>query len=184
MNVPLQPGQEVVTEGSDPQGNGLLRTLSLRLRLPLIQFFRRRVRNGADAEDLTQEVFERLARHQNLGVVDHVDGYVFTIATNLLRDRARKQATHSVDAHISLEITPERIEEITPERVLLSKEAMDRFLAALAELPDRTRTALLLRRYEGLEFKEIARRLGISVSSAEKHVVRAIDHLSRRLDLK
>jgi RNA polymerase sigma factor (sigma-70 family) len=184
MNMPRQPGQEAVTEGSDLQGNGLLHTLSLRLRMPLVQFFRRRVRNGADAEDLTQEVFERLARHQNLGVVDQVDGYVFTIATNLLRDRARKQATHAVDSHIPLHITPERVEEITPERVLLSIEAMDRFLAALAELPDRTRMALLLRRYEGLEFKEIARRLGISVSSAEKHVVRAIDHLSRRLDLK
>jgi RNA polymerase sigma factor (sigma-70 family) len=182
--MPWQPGQGAVTESGDPQGTGVLRALSLRLRMPLVHFFQRRVRNGADAEDLTQEVFERLARHQDLGVVDHLDGYVFTVATNLLRDRARKQATHSGDAHIPLHVIPERVEEITPERVLLSTEAMDRFLAALAELPDRTRMVLLLRRYEGLEFKEIARRLGISVSSAEKHVVRAIDHLSRRLDLK
>jgi RNA polymerase sigma factor (sigma-70 family) len=184
MKMSLQPGQKAVSEGGDPQGTRLLRALSVRLRVPLLQFFKRRVRNGADAEDLTQEVFERLARQQDLGVVDRLDGYVFTVATNLLRDRARKQATHFGSAHVSLHNIPERVEEITPERVLLSTEAMDHFLAALAELPDRARTALLLRRYEGLEFKEIARRLGISVSSAEKHVVRAIDHLSRRLDLK
>ena len=183
MNKQRQAGQEVIAEGRDPKASRLLRALSLRLRLPLVKYFRRRVRNGADAEDLTQEVFERLARHQNLDVVEQIDGYVFTVATNLLRDRARRLTTHTVGDKLFLNGV-ERVEEITPERVLLSTEAMDRFLAALAELPDRTRTVLLLRRYEGLDFKEIAQRLGISVSTAEKHVMRAMNHLSRRLDLK
>lgn len=183
MNSGRQTGQEAIAKGGDLSPSGLLRALSLRLRMPLVRFFQRRVRNGADAEDLAQEVFERLARHEDLGVVEHLDGYVFTMASNLLRDRARKQATHAVGDKLFLD-GAERVEEITPERVLLSTEAMDRFLAALAELPDRTRTILLLRRYEGLDFKEIAQRLAISVSTAEKHMVRAMNHLSRRLDLK
>ncbi|MCX7056958.1 MAG: RNA polymerase sigma factor [Proteobacteria bacterium] len=184
MDMSSQPDPGAEARPVDPNERELLRSVALRLRLPLVQFFHRRVRNGAEAEDLVQEVFERLARHQHLHVVERLDGYVFTIATNLLRDRARRRLAHAAAAHVSMACAPEGIEEITPERVLTSTEAMDRFLAALAELPDRTRVILLLRRYEGLEFKEIACRVGVSVSAAEKHVARAMEHLSRRLDLK
>ncbi len=156
----------------------------MRLRAPLVQFFERRVGSNSEAEDLAQEVFERLTRQSDLGRLEQLDGYVFTVATNLLRDRARKRMTHAADAHLPLEEVAEFSEEITPERVLMGKDAVNRFLAALAELPERTRTVLMLRRYEGLEFKEIARRLGISVSAVEKHMVRAMDYLSRRLDLE
>jgi RNA polymerase sigma-70 factor (ECF subfamily) len=161
-----------------------LRALSLRLRTPLVHFFERRVGHVAEAEDLAQEVFERLARHKDLDRLDQLDGYVFTVATNLLRDRARKRIAQAADSHVSLDQVADFSEEITPERVLLGKDAVNRFLAALADLPERTRTVLMLRRYEGLEFKEIARRLGISVSAVEKHVLRAMDYLSRRLDLE
>jgi RNA polymerase sigma-70 factor (ECF subfamily) len=161
-----------------------LASLSARLRVPLVQFFERRVGRGPEAEDLAQEVFERLARHKDLGSLERLDGYVFTVAVNLLRDRARHHATQGGARHVSLEHIAELSEEMTPERVLMGEDAMNRFLAALAELPERTRTVLMLRRYEGLEFKEIARRLGISVSAIEKHMLRAMDYLSQRLDLK
>lgn len=173
------PSDAASTERAD-----LLRALSLRLRVPLVQFFERRVGHTVEAEDLAQEVFERLARHKDLGGLDHLDGYVFTIAANLLRDRARTRTARAADAHVSLDHIAEFSEEITPERVLLGKDAVNRFLAALAELPERTRTVVVMRRYEGLEFKEIARRMGISVSAVEKHMLRAMDHLSRRLDLE
>lgn len=172
------------SQGTETERAEFLRALSVRLRPPLVQFFERRVGSSVEAEDLAQELFERLARQSDLGRLEQLDGYVFTVATNLLRDRARKRASHAADAHFALEEVAEFSEEITPERVLMGKDAVNRFLAALAELPERTRTVLMLRRYEGLEFKEIARRLGISVSAVEKHMVRAMDYLSRRLDLE
>ena len=165
-----------------------MQALSQRLRRPLEQFFERRIGSGPECEDLVQEVFERLLRQPNLNALERLDGYVFTVAANLLRDRSRQHTVHLADYvtldGISEANEPNLREEITPERVLLGKDAMNRFLAAIAELPERTRIVLMLRRFEGLEFKAIACQLGISVSAAEKHMLRAMDDLSRRLDLE
>ena len=49
------------------------------------------------------------------------------------------------------------------------------------ELPERTRNVFLLARLENMRQAEIARRLGVSVSGVEKHLARAIAHLSQRL---
>ena len=152
-------------------------------RRPLEQFFERRLGRRAEVEDLVQEVFERLLRQKNLDSLERLDGYVFTVAANLLRDRARK-STAQPTQYVALDKIADLSEEITPERVLMGKDAMNRFLAAIAELPERTRTILMLRRFEGLEFKAIAQQLGISVSAVEKHMLRAMDDLSRRLDLE
>lgn len=54
-------------------------------------------------------------------------------------------------------------------------------LAALDALPPRARTVVILRRFENLTYPQIARRMGISVSAVEKHMVRAMAAL--RLDL-
>jgi RNA polymerase sigma factor (sigma-70 family) len=161
-----------------------LHALAARFRRPLEQFFERRLGRSSEIEDLVQETFERLLHKKNLEGMERLEGYVFTVAVNLLRDRARKRAAHAADGHISLDQIPDFSEEITPERVLMGQDAMNRFLAAIAELPERTRTVLMLRRFEGLEFKAIARQLGISVSAVEKHMLRAMDELSRRLDLE
>ena len=48
---------------------------------------------------------------------------------------------------------------------------------ALMKLPERTRAVFLLRRLEGMSYSEIAIRLGVSVSAAEKHMLRAVRHL-------
>jgi RNA polymerase sigma-70 factor (ECF subfamily) len=160
--------------------------LSLRLRRPLEQFFKRRIGAHSDSEDLVQEVFARLLRQPNLAAFERLDGYVFTVAANLLRDRSRKYAAHPPN-YVALDPLaeshePELREEITPERVLIGEDAMNRFLAAIAELPERTRAVLMLHRFEGMEFKAIACQLGISVSAAEKHMSRAMERLSQRLD--
>jgi RNA polymerase sigma-70 factor (ECF subfamily) len=70
-----------------------------------------------------------------------------------------------------------RVEEISPERVLQGRQAVTALRTALEELPQRTRAIFLLHRFEGLKYKEIARRLGISSSSVEKHMMAAIKHV-------
>ncbi|MBL8268829.1 RNA polymerase sigma factor [Steroidobacter sp.] len=157
--------------------------LSRRLRRPLEQFFVRRLGVGPEIDDLVQEVFERLLRQKRLDAVDRLDGYVFTVAANLLRDRVRKHSAQG-GRDVALDCIPDLSDNITPERVLIGKDSLNRFLAAIAELPERTRNVLMLRRFEGLEFKAIALQLGISVSAVEKHMLRAMDELSRRLDLE
>jgi RNA polymerase sigma-70 factor (ECF subfamily) len=112
--------------------------------------------------------------------------YVFTIATNLLRDHARKSRTHERPAHCSFDEisgTPEPAltDDIDPERVLLSEERLQLVLAALAELGERTADVFVLVRMEKMKQREVAALYGISVSAVEKILARAAAHLAARL---
>lgn len=159
-------------------------------RRPLMTYFLRHTGDHAEAEDLTQETLLRALRAGDGEAIETPDGFVFTIASNLLRDRARKRITRQADRHVSLyppgdgETTAEPLqlaaEDLPADRVLMGKEKLRRTLDALAELPDRTREIFILFRVERLRQTEIAARLGISVSAVEKHVVRAVAHLARR----
>ncbi len=152
------------------------------VRAWLVRWFGRRVRNPADAEDLAQEVFARIAARDSTEPVEHLGGYVLKTATTVLADRSRRRASHLSDLHVPLDPERHGDGEIDPERVLSSKEDLRAVTAALLSLPERTRTVFILRRLEGRRHKEIAARLGISVSAVEKHLVRAIQHLAAELE--
>mgnify|MGYP001809968525 CR=1 FL=1 len=66
-----------------------------------------------------------------------------------------------------------------PERNAAAREEMGSLLDALRSLPERTQRAFLLNRLDGLTYAEIARTLGVSVSTVEKDIIRALQ-TSRR----
>ena len=159
--------------------------LSQRFRAPLMAYFLKRVRDRAEAEDLTQEAFVRLVRNPDRNDGTAIHAYVFTIAANLLRDRARSRAARFGGDHTPLHEVQEGaaaalIEDISPERVLVAREALAEVLDALAEMGERTRDIFILSRLENLPQREIAALYGISVSAVEKHVIRAMAHLGAR----
>ncbi len=165
----------------------LMAELDRRFRMPLLTYFDRRVRNRAEAEDLTQEVFFRLAQHPDRHGGRTIDSYVFTFAANLLRDRAKSVKGARERDHQSLanlEQVPAAplglVEERTPERVLLAQETLQDVMAALGDLGERTREIFILSRLENLHHREIAALYGISVSAVEKHMIKAIAHLGAR----
>lgn len=153
--------------------------LARRLRAPLTRYFGARVRGGADVEDLVQEVFLRLARRVGDTPVEAAEGYVFAIANSVLADSYRR-AARQLPAAPGDDDGRGLAEERSPERVLLGQEELAIVERALRELPERTRFAFVLSRYEELSYQEIARRLGVSVSAVEKHMMRALAHLARR----
>ena len=161
-----------------------LAQLHERYRRPLLTFFRRRVETDVEAEDLAQEVLLRLVGRSQKPGFDPSSSLIFTIATNLLTDRARLRRTRAVDRHVALEAHDDSeiycglVEELDPERVLLSKDRLGRALAALQTMPPRMREVFLLYRFDGLRQKEIAKALGISVSAVEKHLVKALRHIA------
>jgi len=164
----------------------LLAGLDARYRVPLMTYFQRRGASRAEAEDLTQEVFLRIARRPERDGCELVDGFIFTVAANLLRDQARRRKSRS--AHLSLENgdLPEDgsaalVEMCEPERILLSREVLARVLRALDGVPPRTRDIFLLFRLEGMKQREIAQLHGVSVSAVEKHIVKALNRLAREL---
>ena len=165
--------------GDPPQGDPL-ETIVERYRGPLRSFFRKRVYDAAEADDLVQEVFVRLVA-RGTGPLDNPSGYIFQIAANLLRDRARRAVTNRAAMDDLRQRGHEWVEELSPERVAQGRERVEQVQRALAELPERTRAIFLLQRFEGFRYGDIAKRLGISTSLVEKHMMDAIQHLHTRM---
>jgi RNA polymerase sigma-70 factor (ECF subfamily) len=165
--------------------------LAARYRRPLMSYFLRRARSAQDAEDLTQEVFLRIVRRDEAVPLENAEVYLFRIAGNLLRDRARRASTHRAAEHASLDteatdfadagyLAPGLVEDRGPERVLISQESLTEVLRALDELGDRTRDIFMLFRLEKMKHRDIAAIYGMTVSAVEKHIAKAGVHLSRR----
>ena len=146
----------------------------------LVAFFVRRGRSTAEAEDMTQEIFMRLAAI-DLEKIDRPEAYLFTMASNLIRDRARR---NRVQAGIREEYAQQPglgVEYLDPHRIAEGQQMLQALEAGIGELPERTRHIFILYRVENVALKTIAAEFGITVSAVEKHVRRAMRHLIERL---
>jgi RNA polymerase sigma-70 factor (ECF subfamily) len=140
----------------------------------LRSWFGRRLRNPVDVDDAVQDVWLRSRSHLSRGLVDNIPAYLFQTAQSVLTDRARRASVRREGHHEPLEEFHHPVEWITPERVLMGEQAMERVLARLGEMPERTRDIFLLHRFENIGYGEIAMRMNISVSAVEKHIMKAL----------
>lgn len=147
-----------------------------RWRPALLSFFLKRVHDRTEAEDLTQETFARLLGGEARQTGLHA-GYIFQIAANLLRDRARYGQVRTDKADAVRQLYGQSVDFMDPERIATAKNAMSQILRALGDLPARTRSIFILYRIENIEKSVIAESFGISASAVEKHVARAMAHL-------
>jgi RNA polymerase sigma factor (sigma-70 family) len=166
---------------SETDGRAVIEALSLRFRPALIGYFRRRLKDGVEAEDMAQEVFLRMLRRGNVQELEDIRGYLFETASSVLVDRERRGAVRQRSNHESFDPQTHASETLPMERIFIGREALNKASLALLELPERTRTIFILRRLEGMRYAGIASRLGISVSAVEKHMVRAVAHLMARM---
>lgn len=168
---------------TDPDGERA-RALALQseaLRRSLSSYFARRVVDRTEVEDLVQEVFLRIVQRDGADSIEHFNGYVFQTARSVLADRQRRRAARRVDAHIAFDAEQHGGEDVDAGRRLEDKAELRAATAALMTLPERTRTIFILKRLEGMRHRDIAARLGISVSAVEKHMLRAVQHLAAEL---
>lgn len=145
-------------------------------------FFMRRGAND-EAEDLVQETWLRLLRAQQgqAEAIDNPEAYMFTVALNLARERAvrRQRTTFSTEdiENFGVQLASSECVEDAAERVQRRRH----LLALLATLPERTRAVLVMQYRDGLSYKQIAARLGVSPHMVKKHVVRGLSFCRRAM---
>lgn len=164
-----------------PSSNTVLAERSEAVRGALQRYFARQGCESQEIDDLVQEVFLRIVRRGNAGELERLDGYIFQTAGSVLLDRHRRRKARASDRHVPFE--PEAHGGVAggPDETLLGREALGKVSAVLMTLPERTRQVFILRRLEDLSFREIAQRLGVSVSAVEKHMAQAMAVLMTRL---
>lgn len=155
--------------------------LYLAHRGALVNYANGIVGDRARAEDVVQEAFLRFAsaREKSDEAVERPPAYLYRIVRNLAIDRRRAEAARAAgDGTLTKLPSP----SATPEQTAIDREQLRVLAAALAELPERTRTAFNMHRLEGRSLKEIADHLGVSVVRAHQLVKDAIRHGTKRLD--
>ena len=157
--------------------------LSRRYRVALNRYFVRRwPALHAEAEDLTQEVFARMIRGCRERTIEQIEGYIFQTASSVLIDRRRRRTVRHADQHDSFdEEGAHSIDYLTPDRFAEAREEVALVGRLLDALPERTRTAFVLNRFEEMTYPQIALHLGVSVSSVEKYIMHALRELSAGL---
>lgn len=144
----------------------------------LLRFSDRLLCNRTAAEEVTQEVFVKVISkaHQYDGRAE-VASWLFAIAANACRDRRRRDRRATV---VPLEAVPEPADGHRADGALghlIDRERRDAVRRALLLLSEDQREALVLARYHGLPYAEIARVLGISVGAVKTRIFRAVETL-------
>ena len=147
----------------------------------LHSFFYRHLKNSETAAELAQETYLRVLRQPPREPVLNARGFIFRIARNLIIDHARSRETrdqHDVGMAYLYEVTGESPELFD---VVAARRDMEALADALKRLPTQCQQIFLLCRLQGLPHKQVARELGVSVSTVEKQLVIALDFLRQCL---
>jgi RNA polymerase sigma-70 factor (ECF subfamily) len=160
-----------------------------RFRSPVVNFLYRMVRNREQAEDLAQEVFLRVYRAR----ADYVPSakfttWLFRIATNLalnsMRDTRHQRMEISLDAPVMADSEdgderPLDVPEQNPniEQHLVEEARRKMIRHAIDKLPEKQRAAVLLHKYQDLDYSEIAKILECSESALKSLLFRAYEAL-------
>lgn len=164
--------------------------LFLEQRDPLFRFLVRLTRNPSDAEDLLQETFMTVWRKRELFEGrGSAAGFLRRTAYRLFLNESERVTRRAALAPIvSGERHPESAAQAANGDALATHEREEtvgflvtRVHAALAELPEPTRTAFVLFRYEGLTCAEVAETQGAPLKTVETRIARATQLLAEKL---
>jgi len=155
----------------------------------ILNFIYRFVGNQSTAEDLTQEVFMRV--YNNARKYRPKSGFqtwIYTIAKNVaLNDLRRgRRLAYSLDDPADgddhkIYRGSEDLKDISPDEKIIQKEKSVRIQAAISQLPENQKIALILRRYEEFSYAEIAATLNVSDKAVKSLLSRAMQNLKNRL---
>ena len=172
-----------VKEGDDASFAVLLE----KYRLPVVHFLYRMVQNHGISEELGQEVFLRVYRSRaTYEPTAKFTTWLFRIATHLalnwLRDGKNEKGQERLDddsnAPASRDVADRRP---SVENSLIRQSRLDEVRRAVASLPEKQRAAVLMHKYEEMEYSQIALVLSCSESAVKSLLFRAYESLRARL---
>jgi RNA polymerase sigma-70 factor, ECF subfamily len=159
-------------------------------RRPLVSFMYRMAHNTAAAEDLAQEVFLRVYRSRaTYEASAKFTTWLYRIATNLAVNHARDTRHERPEATISLDEPDEetgttfelRDSGMTAEQAMLRRERMLAIRSKVEALPERQRLAVIMHKYQQMDYKQIAEVLKLSESATKSLLFRAYETLRDQL---
>jgi RNA polymerase sigma-70 factor, ECF subfamily len=164
--------------------------LVLKYQHRIIKLVSRYIRDPSDAMDVAQDAFLKAYRAlPNFRGESAFYTWLYRIAINTAKNYLVMQSRHLLETEVipeseegeQFELESTLKEYSTPENMVLTDEIQATIVAAIDDLPDDLRTAILLREVEGLSYEEIANVMGCPVGTVRSRIFRARESVDNRL---
>jgi RNA polymerase sigma-70 factor, ECF subfamily len=164
--------------------------LVLKYQHRIIKLVSRYIRDPSDAMDVAQDAFLKAYRAlPNFRGESAFYTWLYRIAINTAKNYLVMQSRHLLETEVTseseegeqFELESTLKEYSTPENMVLTDEIQATIVAAIDDLPDDLRTAILLREVEGLSYEEIANVMGCPVGTVRSRIFRARESVDNRL---
>jgi RNA polymerase sigma-70 factor, ECF subfamily len=145
----------------------------------VVRLCRLLLRDPQEAQDVSQEVFVKLFREEQIRPPAELNRWLRRVAINACRDRRRSAWWRVWRAGGSEPLAENQVasREATPERAVLGLETRRQVWSAFRQLSARQQEVFALRHVEGLSTTEVAETLGVTEGSAKRHLFRAVRRL-------
>jgi RNA polymerase sigma-70 factor, ECF subfamily len=159
-------------------------------RRPMVNFMYRMARNAAAAEDLAQEVFLRIYRsREGYEASAKFTTWLYRIATNLAMNHVRDTRNERQDKTVSLDEPDQETgltmdvpdSTLSAEQMILRRERLAAIRQRVQALPERQRLAVLMHKYQQMDYKQIGEVLKLSESATKSLLFRAYETLREQL---
>jgi len=148
----------------------------------LLRYLRSLLPGDEYAIDILQETYIRLLKQESLDRLEtNARAYLFTVATNLVRDCLRKRTSQYHNHHIPFDELKTPNDRLSPDGIAAWHESLNTLKKALLELAPLTRRIFVQHRFEQMTYPEIASSLKISTRTVERHMCTAIRQMQHGL---
>ena len=182
-NTEFKPVESKQSSSSKHNETDFLQTMFREHNASLLRFLTRKLANPDDAEDIAQDAYHNLLRKKPTGQLENAKAYLFQTAANLALNRMRKirRQEHHAQVVIAEADNESGLSTTSPEQVTNAQIELEKVLASIDDLPEKCRRAFLMSRSEHKTYTEISQTLGVSVSTVEKYMITALEHLRHQL---
>ena len=150
--------------------------------IPLLNTAFKRLQSKEDALEIVQDLFVQLYfKRKQIEHTHNLGGYLQMMLRNKIIDRFREQLVRKKHIYQIQQMKAET-EPNAPEVSMDVKMLEQKIHAVIEQLPDKCREVFLLSRFDNLSHQAIAQKLNISVSTVEKHIVKALKIVRRHVD--
>jgi len=158
-----------------------LMSVYLDLQPALRAYFRSRVSDPSQVDDLLQDVALRILKREGESI-DNKTGYVFRIASSAFKDRLRRDKTGEADArNTHIHDMDVRDPQPSVEERLEARQRLNLLLRSIDKLPDEVRETFTLHRLKGYKLKEIANIQRLPLHKVKKNMEKALSFLASRV---
>jgi RNA polymerase sigma factor (sigma-70 family) len=166
---------------TDNESNRLVEGLAQGCGSDLVRFIARRLRSVSDARDVAHEAYVRLLRVKRKDLIRDPQAYLYRIAINILYEFELQKKADAVGLARCAECQATESDFGHPEQDVEVLQARKRIETVLGQLTPKCRAVFILYRRDGLSYKEIGARVGISTNMVKKYLARGLRHCREHL---